>query len=509
MIKFTPRFDGFKSAFLDFDTKKAQIFKEVLNLSKKFPEISENIEFDLNEYALNQKQMRIANKEYELRNQPDIMDLSDLQSEVAELKLNDGRPRAIPNEFLLYLLVLRGCYGSISNQEVTELINDSKTIESIMEYYNCRTFAPNTMRENLNHISASTRNMIFECQIQLIQDELLDDFTEVLIDSTAVSGNSEYPTDITILNKLLNRINKNLDKLEFFGVNGSKQKNTEDLLKEIDSLVTSISLSLGNNNKKVKQKRKKNAKKLFHKARKLIDILLEQQLSLQTSWEDINLPPDKAFALDKLWGLIEQDLEDIEGVFYYSALLLLKKKNIPSGTKMLSISDPDVGYIQKGGRIPVIGYKPQIARSGNGFICGYITPVGNASDSSMFMPILQQVIENTLVIPSIVSVDDGYSSQENLAAALDMGIPTMSFSGSKGKKLTEDNWDTTTNKYARNKRSAVESIMFTLKFNHNFGQLARRGIDSVHAEQLEKVIAYNFMHILRAREKSKVYKLAS
>jgi hypothetical protein len=173
MIKFTPNFNEFKPTFFDFDTKKAQIFKEVLNLSKKFPKISENIEFDLNEYALAQKQMRIANKEYELRNQPDIIDLSDLQSEVTELKLNDGRPRAIPNEFLLYLLVLRGCYGSISNQEVTELINDSKTIESIMEYYNCRTFAPNTMRENLNHISPSTRNMIFECQIHLYPNQNL------------------------------------------------------------------------------------------------------------------------------------------------------------------------------------------------------------------------------------------------------------------------------------------------------------------------------------------------
>lgn len=508
-MNFTPMFKEFKLTFLDFNTKKAQIFKEVLNLSQKFPQILENIESDLNAYALVQKQMRIANKKHELQDQPDIIDVSDIKSEVVELKLNDGRPRAIANEFLLYLLVLRGCYGSVSNQEVVELIHDSKTIESIMEYYGCKKLAPNTMRENLNHISSSTQNIIFQCQIQLIQDELLDNFTEILIDSTAVSGNTAYPTDIIILNKLLNRIEKSLEKLELFGINGSKNKETKKLLKEIDSLVTSISLSLGSNNKKVKQKRKKNAKKLFHKARKLINIFSEQQLALQTSWENINLPPDKVFALDKLWGLIEQDLEDVEGVLFYSALLLLKKKNIPSGNKKLSISDPDVGYIQKGGRIPVIGYKPQIARSGNGFICGCIVPNGNASDSSMFMPVLEQVIANTLVIPSIVSVDDGYSSQENLDKALEMGIPTVSFSGSKGKKLTEDFWDTTTNKYARNQRSAVESIMFTLKFCHEFGQLARRGIAQVNAEQLEKVIAYNFMHILRSREKQEVYKLAS
>ena len=194
-------------------------------------------------------------------------------------------------------------------------------------------------------------------------------------------------------------------------------------------------------------------------------------------------------------------MEDLEYVLYYAELLLKEKVILPSADKILSISDPDVAYIQKGGRIPVIGYKPQIARSGNGFICGHITPRGNASDSSMFIPTLNHVISNTLVIPSIVSVDDGYTSQENLDAAIALGIHTVSFSGSKGKKITEDYWDTTANKYARNKRSAVESGMFTLKFNHNFGRMARRGIDAVNSEQLEKIIAYNFIHILRTRKR--------
>jgi hypothetical protein len=343
----------------------------------------------------------------------------------------------------------------------------------------------------------------------MILDELLDDFSEILIDSTAVSGNTAYPTDITVLNKLLFRIGKCFSKLDFFGVEGFKEGNIEQLLKEINSLVTSISLSFGSNNKKVKQKRKKDATKLFKKARKLIDYFGEQQLALQFNWENVNLPPDKTFALDKLWGKIEQDLEDVEHVFIYAALLLLKRKNIPNGNKLLSISDPDAGYIQKGGRVPVIGYKPQIALSGNGFICGYITPIGNASDTSQLIPVLKQVIENTMKIPSLVSVDDGYTSECNLNDALALGIPTISFSGSKGKCITEDFWDTTINKYARNKRSAVESVMFTLKYGHNFGQLARRGIDAVHAEELEKIIAYNFMQIIRVKNRLIDCRLAS
>lgn len=240
-----------------------------------------------------------------------------------------------------------------------------------------------------------------------------------------------------------------------------------------------------------------------------MEYFLTQQSNLQINWEEVNLAPSKAFALDKLWGKIEQDLEDAAYTIHYAELFLLKGEKTKNGEKFLSISDPDVGFIQKGNRVPIIGYKPQLALSGNGFISGYITPEGNASDTSMFLLMLEQVIDNTSRVPSLVSVDDGYSSEKNLEDSLGLGVTTVSFSGSKGKRLTEDFWGTTECQYARNKRSAVESLMFTMKFNHKFGQLSRRGLNNVHAEQLEKVIAYNFMHIIRTREKISAFDIAS
>jgi len=501
MKYFTPYLDGFNPEISDLNTQKAYLFKEVVNLSEKHPEIVKKIEEDINEYALSQKQIRIADSKYENKNQPYLIDLSEVGETNPVLTLSSGRPRSINPEFLLYLLILRGCYGSISNQELAELTKDSVTIQYIMSHYKCKKLAVNTMRENLNKISHATLSYIFQCQIQVILESGLDDFTEVLIDSTAVAANSAYPTDITVLNKLLDRIDREFATLELFGIERVQNGKISVLLKEISSLVASISMSSGTNNRKTKRQIKKKSKKLFKKSKQLINVFLEEQLQLQPSWESISLCPSKAVALDTLWGRIEQDLEDVEYVLYYAELLFKEKVTLPSVDKILSISDPDAAYIQKGGRIPVIGYKPQIVRSGNGFICGHITPRGNASDSSMFMPTLNHVIANTLVIPSIVSVDDGYTSRDNLDAALALGIQTISFSGSKGKNITEDYWDTTANTYARCKRSAVESGMFTLKFNHNFGRMARRGIDAVNSEQLEKVIAYNFIHILRTRKR--------
>jgi len=39
-----------------------------------------------------------------------------------------------------------------------------------------------------------------------------------------------------------------------------------------------------------------------------------------------------------------------------------------------------------------------------------------------------------------------------------------------------------------------------LKFRHHFGKLRRRGFEEVHAEQMEKVIAHNFIHMIRKEQ---------
>ena len=55
-------------------------------------------------------------------------------------------------------------------------------------------------------------------------------------------------------------------------------------------------------------------------------------------------------------------------------------------------------------------------------------------------------------------------------------------------------WESQAYKEARRCRSAVESLMFTIKDGFEFGQLDRRGIEAVRAELLEKVLASDWTH---------------
>jgi IS5 family transposase len=111
-----------------------------------------------------------------------------------------------------------------------------------------------------------------------------------------------------------------------------------------------------------------------------------------------------------------------------------------------------------------------------------------------------QVVDNTGVVPSTVSTDDGYSSEQGRAELKERGVKVMSISGSKGKRITpQEEWDDPEYVAARNGRSAVESLMFTIKQGFDFGRVMRRGLENVRSELLEKVLAYNFCRMASCR----------
>lgn len=70
----------------------------------------------------------------------------------------------------------------------------------------------------------------------------------------------------------------------------------------------------------------------------------------------------------------------------------------------------------------------------------------------------------------------------------------------KGKNITPpEEWDDLDHVAARDGRSAIESLMFTLKHGFDLGRVARRGIDHVRAEMLEKAVAYSFCRMAASR----------
>ena len=184
---------------IDLDTEVMEIFRKTEAIRQKFPKIERAIEFDLDNHGLKKKELRIQVKKYNeaKRSQYYLFDTNNYES-IIPSELKSGRPR-MKSDILLFFLAIRGLWGTISDHQASERIKDSISINSILAMYGYSVPGINTIRENLNAISISTRELILKCQAMLILEKGLDDFSAVYIDSTDVKGNTAFPTDISIL----------------------------------------------------------------------------------------------------------------------------------------------------------------------------------------------------------------------------------------------------------------------------------------------------------------------
>jgi len=214
----------------------------------------------------------------------------------------------------------------------------------------------------------------------------------------------------------------------------------------------------------------------------------------------------RRFALE--CRMLRRDLESARRMVEVSRGRVEEGQQVPATDKVLSVADPDAALIRKGQREPTIGYRPQVARSASGLI-GYLeVPEGNAADAPKLRGAVEGWIEATGTVPTLVSTDDGYTSAEGRRSVEAMGVATVSFGGSKGRRLLgEWEWWDEERMRARDERSAVESLVFTLKYCYRFGRLSRRGIEAVRAELWEDAIAYNFFRIVQIKRRAQPEKI--
>jgi hypothetical protein len=358
-----------------------------------------------------------------------------------------------------------------------------------------------TLSDNLNAVSNSTRSLIHQVQLRYILNGGLDDFQKCFIDSTAVEANTARPTDSTILVRLIGRvctIGSNLHRLDLPAMNQigllEQQQELRALSQQIDFL---------NGKARAEARRKKLYFQLLRRATRLRKRLLRDLESVRRNLESrTDLPPSRRLKAQEALCLVAEDLAALEQAANVCQRRVMEQEKVPVAEKIISLSDSDASFIVKGGWNTVVGYRPQLARSEVGFVTALVLPPGNAADSPHLVTMVKEQIANTGVIPSTASADDGYSTQQGRDEVLGLGLKVVSISGAKGKQIIEaQQWKSQPYRQARADRSAMESLVFTLKEGFEFGQMVRRTHDNVLAEMLEKVLAYNIRQIIRVRRK--------
>jgi len=492
------------------DTDFRDFLEEVANLARFAPEIIEAVERDLDRHAQDKKSLRLADRKFLESRTGDLpgMDIAERNILAEELQLAAGRPR-MPGYSVYVFLMVRGFLGSLTSKPARRFLRESMSLYGFLQDRGRPMPALTTAQENVNGVSAATRELIFDRQIAMVLGEKLDDFKSLTIDSTAVKANSAWPTDAKILTGLLARAARLGQKLHLFGLKDFSRGWVPRWLEEMDRLEFQICLVAGK--AKSKGKLKKHYRRLLNRGRKVEGALTAQLDGLEQSLFLEAHTPSRRALLQHVLQQIRADLSDAARVLAYADGRVFHDRKLSSTEKVLSLSDGSAAYIQKGGRNPVIGYKPQLVRSANGFVTSLTVPHGNTADCAELVPAISASVRRTGIVPGWVSTDDGYASTKGRDAVLGMGVGDISISGSKGKKLTApEDWASKDYRDARRNRSAVESLMFTIKDGFEFGELGRRGLEAVRDELLEKVLAYNCCRsiLLRKRKRGKLKQAA-
>jgi IS5 family transposase len=490
---------------LPVDTELHQFLIEAHKIAQFEPAILERIEVDLDSYGLKKKLLREADRRFLEAQTPDLAHLPiELRPiDPAQVRLEIGRPRLEPYAVYLFLM-LRGRCGGCKDQDARLLQEESMTLHWWLENLELTLPPPSTLSENLNAVSNATRDFIHKAQLRYILEEGLDDFSSLYLDSTAVAANTERPTESGLITKLVERICRRGSKLERFGLPNFNPSGLEELQGDLRRMHREIGFSTGKAKKLGKLKRLYY--RLLRRGRRACKRLERELAAVEKALAgNKEMLPSQRMMAEEVVEMIRADIQAVRQVAAAGERRVLQEEKVPSEEKVISISDRDAAFIVKGGWNTVTGYRPQVGRSGQGFVSALLVPEGNAADSGQLVEVVLDHWDRSGVLPRLVSSDDGYCDGSAREDLLKTGVVVVSISGAKGKKITgAEEWNRPDYRAARANRSAVESLMFTLKDGYEFGQLLRRERQNVRAELTEKVLAYNISQIIRVRAREKV-----
>lgn len=500
----------------NYGSDTSRLVYDVVHFAGLHPVVLERIMEDQVAHGLAKKKCRLEDAAFNRRQRaksevflPGMRDARPLENGDAPqddgLVLLRGRDRAHPLVVLI-LLVLRGFYGSITDRAATDRILESSTLQIVLGNLGHRRPRRSSISENLNCVSQETLDLILRLQLQDAHNLGLDDFKETTVDSTPSGAAMAFPTDISLVATSIRGL---WDVLELLGKGkviefapGACAERWLLTVRNTARMISTTPLKSGTLHRRRVGELAHAAAKLEGKLEPYVNALNE--CVKNGEYGEMLAPARRAFV--RLVDMADRHHTATCHSIGQMVMRVLKRRKLKPHEKYLGPADPDARLIVKGDRKPVVGYHPQLARSRGGLVTCVLVDPDVLSDSKSLIPVLEASIANTGVVPRDLSTDDGYSSTDNLAGARELGVENVSFSGANGKRLFDDEeWNSLVMRELRVSRSAVESLVFTLKHNHDFDRMKRTGRQAVRAEMTEKVLAYNFRRIrtLREREEAK------
>lgn len=187
---------------------------------------------------------------------------------------------------------------------------------------------------------------------------------------------------------------------------------------------------------------------------------------------------------------IEKHMEVMQLVYNMVYTKEIKGEQVPNEEKIFSIYEQHTDIIVKGGRKVDFGHKVDFTSGKSNLVLTCNVHRGNPSDSALFAPVLDLIIDTYGTVPRDTATDGGYASLANQQYAAEAGVVNIVFNkivGSLQNMTSSKNMETRLKKW----RSGAEAIISNIKRGFELARCTWKGWQHFVAKVLWSVIAYN------------------
>ncbi len=346
---------------------------------------------------------------------------------------------------------------------------DSRICALFIKIDELRPYCFQMYQKYISKISPDNLQMLlFELNKIAIQ-EGIEDIESIRQDSTVVETNIHHPTNNAILwdcvkeaYRLLTHLSKEVEGLSYMDYSKRAKKN-----------YFKINVTKGD-----------KRKALFHTQLILYVKAINQVSNVIKKKHTYN------FQAQAMVRLLEKHLGVMRKVYDMVYIKEIKGKKVPNEEKIYSIYEQHTDIIVKGARDVKFGHKVDLVSGKSSLILHCQVLRGNPSDSGLFAPAIDAIVENYKTIPRDCATDGGYGSLANQSYAIGKGITNIVFNkivGSLKNIASSKNMETRLKKW----RSGMEAVISNLKRGYHLARCTWKGWKQFVAKVLWSIIAYN------------------
>ena len=386
-----------------------------------------------------------------------------------EKENNFGRKDVPTVEQIVRAAIYKEMKG-LDYRELEYAQSDSRICSQFIKLDEREPFSFQMFQKYISKIKATSLQKILVAINKIAIQEGFEDIEKLRTDSTVVESNIHYPTNNSLVwdcikesHRLLGMLKEEMDTLSFrdytraakrtyFKINNTKSKDqrTKLFLAQLITFTKTIN-EVSNAIKK---------KSVNYRA-----------IAIQVSLEGF-LPI----------------LRQVYDMTYRKEIL---GEVVPNAEKIFSIYEQHTDIIVKGQREVNFGHKVNLASGKSNLILDIDVLRGNPSDSGLFQPTVERVVNNYGKVPRDIATDGGYASLANQQYSNTKGIVNVVFNkitGSLKNIVSSLNLETRLKKW----RSGMEAIISNFKRGYKIGVCTWKGWDHFQSKVLWSALAYNF-----------------